>query len=240
MIEQPRVFHRGTDFSVLVKPAGMSSELNLHDPNADDPSLLAWVGKHLAIPDARLPHRLDRITRGLVVVAHDAAAAKRLGADLAAGRWEKHYLARVRANATQVERLVGTHTLHLKRIGRRAEIVRSGGQRAVTEILATAAAPDHPNESHLLLKLHTGRFHQIRATLAHLGVAVTDDPLYDPSTLGDAPPYMEHVVLRAALDGDERTFFDPTDSEREPTGAAITDAIGRVVEGTVDRRPTVG
>jgi len=214
MLERPRVLHRDDDFSVLIKPAGMSSELTLNDPNAENPSLLASAKRELAIPDARLPHRLDRITRGLIVVAHDAVAAKRLGADLGAGRWAKHYLARVRIDATQVERLVGSHTLHLKRVGRRAEVVRSGGQRAVTEVLATAAAPDQSGESHVLLRLHTGRFHQIRATLAHLGAPVTDDVLYDERARTEALPYLEHILLRMPVGGAMRTFVDG-DATRE-------------------------
>jgi len=219
MADLPRVLFRGDDFSVLVKPAGMSSELTLDDPSAVDPSLLAWARCQLDMPDARLPHRLDRITRGLIVIAHDAESAARLGNDLAAGRWRKHYLARVHPSPSKAadgaQPLVGMHTLHLNRTGRRAEIVRSGGQRAVTEILATAPAPDHPGESHVLLRLHTGRFHQIRATLAHLGAPVTDDPLYDERARGGSRPYLEHILLRMPVGDELRVFHDQHDPSRE-------------------------
>ncbi len=225
MTERPRVLHRGADFSVLIKPAGMSSDVTLSDPDANDPSLLAWARRELSIPEARLPHRLDRITRGLIVVAHDAAAAKRLGADLAAGRWEKRYLARIRFNETEAQRLIGVHTVHLKRVGKRAEIVRAGGQRAVTEIVAVAPAPDHPGQSHALIRLHTGRFHQIRATLTHLNAPVTDDPLYDPKSDARQPPYLEHVALTMPVDGANRTFFGADDPMRERTPNEVWSAL---------------
>lgn len=236
MAEHPRVLFRGDDFSVLVKPAGMSSEVTLNDPRAVDPSLLACAKRELALPNARLPHRLDRIARGLIVVAHDAAAAKRLGADLAAGRWEKRYLARVRLDAKSADRLIGEHTVHLKRSGKRTEIVHSGGQRAVTEIVAVAPAPEHPGQSHALIRLHTGRFHQIRATLAHLGAPVTDDPIYGDWAKVERMPYLEHIALRMPIGGDGRpstmrTFHDAHDPFRDAVTSSISAHMRSLVEG---------
>ncbi|MBU0595803.1 hypothetical protein KJ567_03865, partial [Candidatus Bipolaricaulota bacterium] len=176
---------------VLVKPAGMATELT-SDPNGV--SLISRI--RTTFPDAKLPHRLDRVTRGLVVVARTDEAIVWHNQQIRRGEWEKTYLARVSAEANP-DRLLGVHTLHLRTVRGRAEVVRSGGKQVVTEILAWAVAPDSESEAHVLIRLLTGRFHQIRATMAHLGAPLVDDWLYGTSPGREHERfYLEHAALR--------------------------------------------
>mgnify|MGYP000299206378 CR=1 FL=1 len=221
----------GEDF-VLFKPAGMSVEVS---HSSDEPlrfeTLLDWLRGELlrrqvsrgaganAAADVtlRLPHRLDRMARGIVVVAGSDRAAAFHSRQIAEGRWEKYYLARVRGERDSLQGLIGRHRLHLKREGRRATVVRSGGDRAELEVLAMAGAPGRAGQLHLLIRLLTGRHHQIRVTLEHLGAAVVGDPLYDTAaarTSEPVPPFLCHALLRMpALDGSveavllEKTHF---------------------------------
>jgi 23S rRNA-/tRNA-specific pseudouridylate synthase len=181
---------------VVVKPAGMATELT-SDPNGV--SLLSRV--RTAVPDGvvpRLPHRLDRVTRGIVVVALSEDAIRFHNERLREGAWEKIYLARVGLLSTdRPESLIGAHKLHLRTRGGRTHVVRSGGKRAITEVLAVAPAPDRDGEGHALLRLHTGRTHQIRAAMAHLGAPLVDDWLYDSTAKREgARFYLEHIALR--------------------------------------------
>ncbi|MFM8785350.1 MAG: pseudouridine synthase, partial [Phycisphaerales bacterium] len=86
----------GARAAVGVKPAGRSSAA----PGAGRPgaprTLIEQVRTLLGWPDAQLPHRLDRPTRGFVVVARDRAAVAEHNASIRAGAWTKRYLARVR------------------------------------------------------------------------------------------------------------------------------------------------
>jgi 23S rRNA-/tRNA-specific pseudouridylate synthase len=204
--------------AVLAKPAGMATELT-SDPKGV--SLLSRV--RVARPEAKLPHRLDRVTRGLVVVALTKEAIAWHNEQIRDGAWEKIYLARVRANVP-LDPLQGTHTLHLKRAAGRAEVVRCGGKRASTEILAWAPTPDRAEEAHVLIRLLTGRYHQIRATLAHLGAPLVDDWLYGVSP-GRARErfYLEHVALRFVPCGESapRIAHWREDPDRESIAAPL-------------------
>ncbi|MCA9728920.1 MAG: RNA pseudouridine synthase [Candidatus Eisenbacteria bacterium] len=213
---------------VVVKPAGLATELTT-DPRGV--SLIERVrrGGH---PGARLPHRLDRLTRGFVVVALSDQSIAFHNAEIRAGRWAKWYLARVLAS-DDPGMLIGSHRVHLRVHRGHASVVRAGGKPARLDVLAEAAAPERPGQAHLLIRLHTGRFHQIRATLAHLGFPLAGDDRYGGQTSGHAnPPYLEHAALRfrpySALDS--VTLVRPEDPDREPIEPHLVAALVRATE----------
>lgn len=206
-----RVVCRTERDAVVVKPAGQSSEA----PGAKD-TLIEQTRRELGWPEAQLPHRLDRPTRGLVVIARDSAAVAVHNEAIRAGKWTKHYVARVRpALDARTQQLVGAHTTYLRREGRVSRVVRSGGDRAELEVLAVHAAPHRSNEFHALIRLDTGRFHQIRVMLAALGAALVGDADYGGVP---GPFYLEHASLwMPHIDTGAMTrAFDAADPNREP------------------------
>jgi len=180
----------------VIKPSGMATELS-RDPKGT--SLLSRV-KAAAPGDCqpKLPHRLDRVSRGIVVVALTKEAIIHHNQQIQARAWDKIYLARCLAPIEgDTDDLIGQHKLHLRPQAGRARVVRSGGKQALTEILAITPTPDIDGEIHVLIHLLTGRFHQIRATMAHLGVPLVDDWLYGTSPGRDRERfYLEHAALR--------------------------------------------
>ena len=148
----------------VVKPSGMATELS-HDSRAA--SLLSRV--KLAAPagsQPKLPHRLDRVSRGIVVIALSKESIIHHNQQIQSRAWDKIYLARCLAPIEkEAGDLIGQHKLHLRPQAGRARIVRSGGKQALTEILDTAPVPNIDGEIHVLIRLLTGRFHQIRATI---------------------------------------------------------------------------
>jgi 23S rRNA-/tRNA-specific pseudouridylate synthase len=168
------VVRRTADDAVLLKPPGMSSEAP--GRNAAGDTLVAQARMLRGWPDAQVPHRLDRPTRGFVVVARDRAAVARCNEAIRQGAWTKHYLARVAPRAGVDPRaLVGVHKAFLRREGQVARVVRSGGDPSRLEIEAAGPAPARPGEWHLLVRLDTGRYHQIRAMCANLGIPLVGD-----------------------------------------------------------------
>lgn len=204
---------------VLRKPAGLSCEL---PGAASERSWLAAMQQALG-DELRLCHRLDRIAQGLVLVARDREAAAIHGEAIRQRRVRKIYLVRVHGDPAPS---LGPHRAYLKRIGKVAKVVRSGGDPASMDLLAASPAPDRPGEHHLLLRLHTGRFHQIRAMMASIGHPLVGDVDYGGDS-ASGPPWLESAILAfaAAASGAWQVVGEANDPRREPIHASMRDAL---------------
>lgn len=187
--------HRSATEVVLVKPAGVPAEMRA-DPGAV--SILERV-RQSGWPDARLPHRLDRVTSGLQVVARDASAVAVHNDAIRDDAWSKRYVVRIPADV-DADRLLGEHRRHLRRRGRLAEVVHAGGKPSLLDVEAVAADPERGDCQQVLVRLITGRYHQIRVMFADLGAPLTGDDRYGgrPAPGG---PWLEHAQLTLPLPG---------------------------------------
>jgi 23S rRNA pseudouridine1911/1915/1917 synthase len=119
-------------------------------------------------------HRLDRETSGLMIVAKTDLAHRRLGTAIAARRVRRSYAAltwgHLESSPARIDAPIGRHPQNRKRM-----TITSSGRSARTEVFVVArfAAVDL-----LRLELHTGRTHQIRVHLEHVGHPLVGDPLY--------------------------------------------------------------
>jgi tRNA pseudouridine32 synthase/23S rRNA pseudouridine746 synthase len=227
----------GIDSAVVIKPAGVSSE------GAPD-AALEIARAQLAWPDARLPHRLDRLTSGFLLVARDGESAAFHSESVRERRWVKVYLARLEATghspAVDLSTLIGSHKAYLKRDGERSRVVRAGGDPSFLEILAIARVPAgasgghdaQEGEWHAAIRLLTGRFHQIRVMCAHLGAPLAGDPLYGGREGRRRAPTLEHAVfsfpMRAAQSAPSTmrvTLWDPRSPTREPIAQSVLEAL---------------
>jgi 23S rRNA-/tRNA-specific pseudouridylate synthase len=129
------------------------------------------------LPDAVLPHRIDALTEGLLVIALSTEAAGWHGKEIAARRWRKLYIAAL-PGTVRPDELLGVHKAYLIRRGRRAERVRAGGKPAFMEILAAERSSIDSDVVHALIDLKTGRYHQIRVMLEGLGCPLVGDGFY--------------------------------------------------------------
>lgn len=133
-----------------------------------------------ARPEARfleLVHRLDKETSGLLMLAKKRSALTRLHAAMRAGRIHKAYYAMVKGQWRQSSREVSLPLRkYLTNEGeRRVSVDRKAGQAARTRFELVQAVG-----SYTLLRaiLDTGRTHQIRVHLAHLGYPILGDDKY--------------------------------------------------------------
>jgi len=136
-------------------------------------------------PTARIVHRLDRDTSGLLLVALDAAVHRALSARFARRQVEKRYVAEVEG---VVDRDAGRIDLPLRKDLQRRyrhRVDPDRGKPAVTEyrVLARTAF-----SSRVELRPITGRSHQIRVHLAAIGHPIVGDPLYGHAPDRPDPP----------------------------------------------------
>jgi 23S rRNA pseudouridine1911/1915/1917 synthase len=145
-------------------------------------------------PEVRVVHRLDLETSGVVVLAKDGATAELLSAAFRERRVEKVYLALLEG-ALEDQTIDAPIATDPRRP--RARRVSPQGQAAITRVETVRRAH---GLSAVIARPHTGRTHQIRVHLAHLGAPIAGDRLYGgPRALRieDRVIRLERVLLHA-------------------------------------------
>ena len=172
------ILYEDADLIVLDKPAG----LVVHPaPGHAADTLVNALLHHCAdlqgIGGELRPgivHRLDKDTSGVLVVAKTEAAVAGLVAQFSAHAVRKEYLALVwgalKKPSGTVDLPVGRHSVHRQKMA-----VTEKGRAAVTHYETLAAGP---LAALLRVRIETGRTHQIRVHLAHLGHPVVGDATY--------------------------------------------------------------
>jgi 23S rRNA pseudouridine1911/1915/1917 synthase len=210
------IVHEDDHLLVLNKPAG----LVVH-PGAGNPAgtllnaLLHHDPKLVELPRAGIVHRLDKDTSGLMVVAKSLPASTALIDLLSRHEVERQYeavvLGTMVAGGTVDEPIGRSMGDRLRQAVRDEE----DGKRAVTHYRLRERFRAH---SLLQCQLETGRTHQIRVHLTHIGHPLIGDPLYGGGLKlpkGASPELAATLrgFRRQALHAEKLSFVHPVSGE---------------------------
>ena len=191
------IAYEDSDVIVVNKPAGMVVHPAPGHPNGTLVNALLWHcgGTLSGINGALRPgivHRIDRDTTGLIIAAKNDAAHQCLAAQL-----QDHTLSRIyrclvvggpREDAGTVNAPIGRSSKDRKKMA-----VTPDGRPAVTH---WAVAERLRGCTDLECRLETGRTHQIRVHMAHIGHPVLGDPVYGAEVPGLTGQCLHAIGLR--------------------------------------------
>lgn len=226
---QAEVLHEDEVLLVIDKPAGVA----VHGGSGISRGVIEQL--RLERPEARfmeLVHRLDRDTSGVLLLAKRRSALTELHRQLREGQVRKYYLVLVKGAWRDGKRSVKLPlNKHVLASGERRVSVAEDGQAAHTVFRLKRGWRDY---SLLEAELKTGRTHQIRVHLAHLGFPIAGDDKYGDFALNKLlakqglkrmflhasravvthPQTGADLALEAPLPAALRLFLDGLDSGR--------------------------
>lgn len=192
---------------VLDKPAGVS--VHPRDGDAVEKTIVDEIRDRVEDSDQFRPgivHRLDKDTSGIIIVAKNPKAKAFLQAQFKDRKVQKTYIALVHGHPEQDEAIIdlpiGRHSRNpMKRA------VVGNGKEAITRYKVTKKFKDYA-----LIEAYpkTGRTHQIRVHLAHLGHPIVGDSVYGKSDSRLKRQFLHAHKLEITLpNGTRKTFTSP-------------------------------
>ena len=164
-------------------------------------------------------HRIDKMTSGLIIAAKNDAAHLSLSAQLQSRSLSRIYeavtIGRLREESGTIDAPIGRH-----RTDRKKMAVTPQGRHAVThyEVLA-----NYDRNAHVRCRLETGRTHQIRIHMAHIGHPLLGDFVYGPKK---SVPALDGQCLHAR----ELKFIHPASGQQVELSSALPEYFAEVLK----------
>ena len=202
------ILYEDNHLLVCVKPHGIATQSR----RIGSPDMVSLLKNHLhktspskGEPYLAVIHRLDQPVTGILVFAKTPFAAKELSRQLTSQGFGKYYRALVEGRPPKPEGIL-EHYLAKDPRANLSRVCRPETRGAKQAKLYYSTVPDGcryfsgedlslPNVSELEIKLSTGRHHQIRVQLAHIGCPIIGDTKYNPDCA--ALPLRQTICLSA-------------------------------------------
>ncbi len=186
------ILYEEPHFMLVDKPAGLLTQAvaGIDSLEVQLKAQIRQRDSHPGSPFVGLPHRLDRSTSGILIVARNHRALKRLNAQFQNRIVQKFYVAWIDGQMTD-----GTQTwqdcVRKVEYEPRAEVVSADTPGAMLAELQIRQVVSVSGQCLALIRLMTGRMHQIRVQLASRGLSIVGDQVYthrekpNPFTTGE-------------------------------------------------------
>lgn len=185
------ILFEDTQIIVCEKPHGLATQSR----NIGTPDMVSILKNHIrqtsgtANPYLAVIHRLDQPVRGILIFAKTPFAAKSLNQQLTSGGFGKHYRALVSQCPTVSQTTVEDYLVKDGRANLSKVCTPDTPDAKLARLSYTVVTeepklftPSSEAETELDILLDTGRHHQIRVQLAHLGCPIVGDAKYNPAT----------------------------------------------------------
>jgi 23S rRNA pseudouridine1911/1915/1917 synthase len=217
------VLYEDAEVLVLNKPPG----LVVHPAAGNETgtlvnALLFHDPVFAALDRAGIVHRLDKDTSGVMVVAKSDAAVEELKRQFKARETQKEYLALVWGAPPPtgcIETLMGRHPVQRKKMA----VLSQDGREAVSNYETLERFDE---VSLVRVVIETGRTHQIRVHLAHIGHPIVGDAMYGRSRRHTLPEKPSRQMLHAA----QLAFNHPDTGKRLSFEAPLFEDISWLLE----------
>lgn len=215
------ILYEDNDLIVINKPAGMVVHpAPGHSKGTLVNALLGHCAESLSgiggIKRPGIVHRLDKDTSGLIVIAKNDDAHHKLSAQFSKRDLSRVYYALVwgvpSPQIGQIETQMGRHKTDRMRMA----VLKSGGKEAITDY---EVVKNFKNQASLIeCHLQTGRTHQIRVHMSHIGTPLVGDPTYNANRRPLTVPIAAITKIlnafpRQALHAAELNFIHPSTKE---------------------------
>lgn len=167
----PRIIFEDATLFLVAKPEGLLSVPGRGDDKQD--CLASRLHAHY--PDARIVHRLDHDTSGIMVLARNAEAHRELSRQFHDREVNKYYVALVYGQPAEDSGAIDLPLRYDPDTKPRHVVDPVEGQSALTHWQVLERLPDH---TRMQLIPHTGRTHQLRVHMLALGHPILGDTLY--------------------------------------------------------------
>lgn len=229
-----RIIHEDNAIILLNKPAGLVVHPAAgHWQGTLLNGLLHYCPALATLPRAGIVHRLDKDTSGLMVVAKTLEAQQHLIDQLQTRTLNRQYQAVTQGIPTpadgKIDAPIGRHPSQRIKM---AVVTGHHGKEAISEYRTLTAFNDH---THIKVKLMTGRTHQIRVHLSHLGYPLVGDPVYLNKTVipKSASPMLKQQLqsfTRQALHAQSLGLIHPESGQPVEFSCELPEDIQQLLE----------
>jgi len=171
----------------------------------------------------RFANRIDMDTTGMIIVCKNANAQNELSSQMRRNTVVKRYYALVEGNIAEDHFTVELPVGRPDSVSIRRTVMYEGGKDAFSEFNVLGRYPSKRYGDHTLVEviLHTGRTHQIRVHLSHIGHPIAGDELYEGG---------DFLIRRQALHAYYIEFDHPMTKERVSFETDIPEDIKEAIE----------